>query len=259
MRIDYRRVVISDPFHLSGAWNFRDLGGLRTEDGRTTKPGTVFRSSELCALDPAGRHTLLELGVTDVLDLRGAHEIAYNGADSLPDAVVLHPAPLADPPDPDGADRPAPHEQPPELTPDTAEAALEHAYTRFPHAGRRALAQTIRVVADADGAVLIHCAAGKDRAGWITAALLRAAGVRPDDILADYLRSNDAVESLRAIVVARNGDLSRVSDKVLGVHEDFLRAAWRTIDHDYGGFGAYLDAIGVEAAVLARLRARLLA
>ena len=80
---------------------------------------------------------------------------------------------------------------------------LENAYTRFPvlEGGQIALAHAIRLVADTTGGVLIHCTAGKDRAGWITAALLRA-GVSDADVLADYLRSNEAIPPLRAIVVA---------------------------------------------------------
>ncbi len=173
--LSYRRTVIVDQFRLSGAWNFRDLGGLWTDEGRAIKPGVLFRSSELCALDDGGRRTLLDLGVTDVVDLRGAHEVAYNGPDALPEGVALHAVPVHD----RGNDDTAPHEQPQKLTPDIAEAALEYAYTRFPalEGGQIALAHAIRLVADSTGGVLIHCAAGKDRAGWITAALLRAAGV----------------------------------------------------------------------------------
>jgi protein-tyrosine phosphatase len=254
--LSYLRIVTVDQFHLSGAWNFRDLGGLRTDDGRSVKPGIVFRSSELCALDLSGQRVLLELGVTDVVDLRGSNEVAYNGPDALPDCVTLHSMPVHD----RGNEVSAPHEQPRKLTPEIAEAALEHAYTRFPllEGGQIALAHAIRLVADSRGAVLIHCAAGKDRAGWITAAVLRAAGVSDADILSDYLRSNAGIAPLRAIVVARNGDLTQVSDKVLGVDEDFIRAAWNIVDVEYGGFDNYLDKIGIDAEVLARLRARLL-
>src|SRR5438552_3177121 len=41
-------------------------------------------------------------------------------------------------------------------------------------------------VAEADGAILFHCYAGKDRTGMIAAMLLALAGVTPDDIAADY-------------------------------------------------------------------------
>jgi protein-tyrosine phosphatase len=248
-------VAVVDQYHLSGAWNFRDVGALRTGDGRAIRPGVLYRSSELCALDDAGQNNLRALGITDVIDLRSDSEIAWNGPDVLPAGVTLHVASVHD----DGQQN-APHEPGRAVTPELFEAALEYAYSRFPllPTGQRALAYTIGVVSEAPGGVLIHCAAGKDRAGWIVAALLRAAGILEADILADYLRSNESVEPLRKHVIARNGDLSQLSDKILGVHGDFIAASWRTVDEQFGSFDAYLSQIGVDAPSVAALRARLL-
>ncbi|CAM3722019.1 tyrosine-protein phosphatase [Smaragdicoccus niigatensis] len=245
-----------DQFHLSGAWNFRDVGGLKADDGRTIRPGILFRSSELCALDADGQRTLLGLGVADVVDLRSPDEVAYNRPDALPSGVHLHSTPVKD----HERQEHAPHEQPRVLTPELAEVLLEYAYTRFPvlENGQKALAHTIELIANSTGGVLIHCAAGKDRAGWIVAAVLRAAGISESDILADYLRSNDGIEPLRQVVIARNGDLTQISDKVLGVHEDFLHGAWRAVDEKYGSFENYLELIGVRDESVERLRARLL-
>lgn len=248
-------VAVVNQYHLSGAWNFRDVGALRTNGGRAVRPGVLYRSSELCGLDAAGQKNLHELGITDVIDLRSESEIAWNGHDVLPPGVTLHAASVHD----DGQQN-APHEPARVVTPELFEAALEYAYSRFPllPTGQRALAYTIRVVSEAPGGVLIHCAAGKDRAGWIVAALLRAGGIAEADILADYLRSNEAVEPLRRHVIARNGDLSQLSDKILGVHGDFIAASWRTVDEQFGSFDAYLRQIGVDAPAVAALRARLL-
>ena len=51
---------------------------------------------------------------------------------------------------------------------------------------------------------------------------------------------------------------ARLTDAVLGVQEDYLDAARRAIDEDYGSLGGYLEAAGVTADDLARLRAALL-
>ena len=59
-------------------------------------------------------------------------------------------------------------------------------------------------------------------------------------------------------MIARNGDLSRFSDKILGVHGDFIAASWRTVDEQFGSFDAYLSQIGIDAPRVAALRARLL-
>ena len=56
------------------------------------------------------------------------------------------------------------------------------------------------LVNNRDGAILWHCAAGKDRTGMCTALLLSALGVSREDIIEDYLAasesSGDAVEYL---------------------------------------------------------------
>ncbi|MUL49007.1 tyrosine-protein phosphatase [Mycobacterium sp. CBMA293] len=248
-------MAVVDQYHLTGAWNFRDVGSLRTDDGRQVQPGILYRSSELCSLDEGGRKKLRALSITDVIDLRSESEIAWNGPDVLPPGVTLHVASVHD-----EGQQTAPHESDRVLTTQLLEAALEHAYSRFPllPTAQHALAYTIRVVSEASGGVLIHCAAGKDRSGWIVAALLRAAGVCESDILADYLRSNESVEPLRKRAIARNGDLSQLSDKILGVHHDFIAASWRAVDGQYGSFDAYLDQIGVDAPMIAALRRRLL-
>lgn len=245
-----------DQFYLSGAWNFRDVGGLRTEDGRTVRPGLVFRSSELSGLTAEGQRALVDLGITDVVDLRGTREVETSRPDSLPDSVALHPEPVHELRNEESA----PHEAPRSFSAEQAETQLMEAYREFPtlRGAHAALAQVVQLVADGTGGVLIHCAAGKDRAGFITASLLRAAGVTDADILADYLRSNDAIEPLRSVITAKYGDAVQLSDKVLGADEEFLSAAWQVIDEEFGGFDNYLDKLGIDSDVLARLRTRLL-
>ena len=143
-------MAVLDQYHLSGAWNFRDVGALRTDDGREIRPGVLYRSSELCALDAGGQSNLRDLAITDVIDLRSQTEIAWNGPDVLPRGVTLHVASVHD----DGQQT-APHEPEGVLTPELFEAALEHAYSRFPllPTGQQALEYTIRVVSAAAGGV----------------------------------------------------------------------------------------------------------
>src|ERR1700742_883861 len=65
---------------LSGAWNFRDVA-----DGAAgLRPGRLFRSGELSRLDDDGRATLLQLGITDVADLRATREVTRRGPGLVP-------------------------------------------------------------------------------------------------------------------------------------------------------------------------------
>ena len=76
---------------LSGAWNFRDVAeetGLR--------PGRFFRSSQLSGLSDEGRRRFVDLGITDVADLRSPQEVQRQGPGLVPDGVAVHLLPFPD-------------------------------------------------------------------------------------------------------------------------------------------------------------------
>ncbi|WP_068152259.1 tyrosine-protein phosphatase [Rhodococcoides corynebacterioides] len=246
---------------LDGAWNVRDVGGLRTDDGGTTRPGVLLRSSELTRLTDPGRAGLDRLGVRDVFDFRGAPEVERFGADRTPPSVRVHAVPFVDAvavePDTEPAPaeaRSAPHEPDRRVT--DARGYLLDTYRAFPTrpGARVAVGSVLRTVAAGEGAVLVHCAAGKDRAGWTVATVLRAAGVADEDILADYLRSNDAVTALRNHVLSHGVPPEQIADDLLGVREEYLRTGLDAVDAAHGSFENYLDWLGADADLLAGLR-----
>ena len=258
---------------LSGAWNFRDVAetaGLR--------PGRFFRSSELSRLDDGGRDLVRRLGITDVADLRSPREVERRGPGQVPDDVVVHLLPF---PDLSAIEEDSPHEKAFERMSETgtdesvAAAAgryMTEEYQRFPTlpGSRRAVARVVSLLAD-ERPVITHCFAGKDRTGFTVAVVLEAIGVGRDTILADYLRSNDAVPQLRSRLLEmmenRASDRvtpeaitfaeARLTEEVLGVREEYLDAARRSIDENYGSLRGYLDAAGVSADDVAALRSAL--
>jgi protein-tyrosine phosphatase len=257
---------------LSGAWNFRDVA-----EATAVRPGRFFRSSELSQLDDGGRELIRRLGITDVADLRSPREVERRGPGAVPDGVAVHLLPF---PDVSAVDGEAPHEatfqkmmsEKPDDE-DVAVAAgrfMTEEYLRFPTLGgaQRAVRQVISLLADGRP-VITHCFAGKDRTGFTVATVLAAVGVSRDAILADFLRSNDAVPQLREHILDSVRDRSetpevvtfaeaRLTDAVLGVREDYLEAAHRSISENYGSLQGYLDAAGVGAGDVARVRAALL-
>lgn len=259
---------------LSGAWNFRDVS-----ETAGVRPGVLFRSSELSNLDDAGRRALTEVGVSDVADLRSAPELERRGAGAVPDGVAVHHLPFPEVSHNHDGDQ-APHEsswnkmltEPSDTDP--AEAALHWMtgeYERFPTLGgaRRAVRRIITLIG-AGRPVLVHCFAGKDRTGFAVAIALEAAGVDREAIMSDYLRSNLAVSRLRAGILetmrSREGMTdemisfaeSRLTDEVLGVREEYLLTARRTLDQTHGGLAGYLAAAEVGDSDVAALRSRLL-
>ena len=257
---------------LSGAWNFRDVA---EETG--VRPGRFFRSSELSQLTDEGRHRLLNLGITDVADLRSAREVERHGPGLVPDGVEVHHLHFHEVSAVDGE---APHEtafqkmmnEKPDDE-DIAVAAgrfMTEEYLRFPTLGgaQRAVRQVVSLLAG-ERPVITHCFAGKDRTGFTVATVLEAAGIDRDAIMADFLRSNAAVPQLREQILQSVRDRTdtseeitfveaRLTDAVLGVREDYLDASRRSIVENYGSLQDYLSAAGVTADELARMRAALL-
>jgi protein-tyrosine phosphatase len=264
---------------LSGAWNFRDVA-----DGATAlRPGRLFRSGELSRLDDDGRTTLRRLGITDVADLRAAREVARRGPGLVPDGTEIHLLPVPDLGDDEPSDAEAPHEHAfrqlmtnspeGESINETAARYMVDEYRQFPtrNGAQRALRRVVTLLA-AGRPVLTHCFAGKDRTGFVIASVLEAVGIDRDTIIADFLRSNDAVPQLRATIsemIQQRSDTeltpevvtfteARLSHGVLGVREEYLAAARRTIEEEFGSLGGYLSNAGISEADLDRLRIELL-
>ncbi|MEU7628390.1 tyrosine-protein phosphatase [Nocardia sp. NPDC049220] len=241
----------ADQYFLSGTFNFRDTGGLRTVDGAKVRPSVLLRSAQLSGLDDDGHAALRELRINHVHDLRGHHEIDHFGADRLPEGIRLAVTPF----DSRMAEAP-PHE----ATAQTAYTHMLEVYRMFPalpeaHAAIVAIAESI--VRD-EGAVLVHCAAGKDRTGWAVATILRAVGVTEADILADYLLSNGAIPALRSLITSKLLAGEEISVDLLGVREEYLDIAGDAMRELHGDLDGYLSAIGFGADLLARLRTRML-
>ncbi|MFC8047785.1 tyrosine-protein phosphatase [Nocardia sp. NPDC057353] len=243
----------ADHLRLSGTFNFRDVGGLRTAAGGSVRPGVLLRSAALTHLDARGHALLRELEVTAVHDLRGHREIDHFGADSVPDGVRVAVTPF----DSRMGEAP-PHEA---RQSDTARAHMLEVYRLFPAMpeANLAIAELAASIADGPGATLVHCAAGKDRTGWAVATLLRAVGVAEDEVVADYLRSNDAVPALREMIAAAAPEPgTEVSDDLLGVRAEYLAVATDGVREFHGDPERYYAALGLTGELRDRLRARLL-
>lgn len=262
---EWRRVVM-----MEGINNFRDYGDVPTRGGGQVRKGLLFRSGHLARASAADTARLAQLGVAMVTDLRSAGEQAEQPSKWLAGygAEVIE--------EPGSAERSgetAPHIaafQQSDFSPDAMAAFLEGYYAVMPYEARhvRLFGRYFAALAERDGAMLIHCAAGKDRTGmlaWLTHQLLE---VHPDDALEDFMLSNDA-----ANVADRLPHLKRrmeasygraIADDalraMLSVRPGFIANAQRAITERSGSIDAYLaEVLGVDAARRAAIRARLIA
>lgn len=190
-----------DGFH-----NTRDLGGLPTEAGGTTRRGAFFRAADLRFVTDAGWAQAREAGVRTVIDLRNPDEIRPT-ADS-PTALagsarfVAAAAPSTPPPGIDRVEVPLDDIADLELWRRLNRERLNGTPLYYrPFLERKAgrCAAVIEAIArSAPGGVLFHCASGRDRTGLVALLLLALAGVEADAIAADYDLSAEAVKPLYA-------------------------------------------------------------
>ena len=166
-----------------GCTNVRDLGGLRTCEGRTIRRGAIVRADALDQLSADGWAALEAHGVRTVIDLRNDDELAADRAPRPAGITTLH-RPL------DGVEDTAFwqdwHGRPEFGTPVYYRPFLDH----FPE--RPAAVFTAFARAE-PGGIAVHCGIGRDRTGLIAIMLLTLAGVAVEEIAADYALSEARV------------------------------------------------------------------
>ncbi len=247
-------VVTARRLPLDGTYNVRDLGGYQTLNGGTTRWRTVFRADSLHRLTPDGQAHLLDAGLRTVIDLRRDAEL-QDAPNVLAQSgrvryvwVSLSPNPAA--PEASAARR--------ELTADS----LSRAYRAMIHERQAELREIMSTLAQ-PGALpaLVHCTAGKDRTGIVSALLLALAGVDHDTIAQDYaLTATYLTDAYFADARGRAEAAGYAWEQyrlLLGCPADLMLATLADIDERFGGVDAYLRQIGVTAAEVESLRAAL--
>ena len=136
------------------------------------------------------------------------------------------------------------------------------AYLSYLIARPDSIVGSIRTIASVDGAVLVHCAAGKDRTGVVVALALDAAGVDRSAIISDYLVTTERIEAIMARLVSSPTYRSELEGHDPQRHAPVpgtIERVFELIDESFGGSAAWLSANGLSDAELDRLRHRVAA
>lgn len=247
--------------------NFRDYGDYAAGAGRHIAPGRLFRSAHQARVSDADLNRLDALDIAAIVDLRRPSE----RRDQPSKRPARFTGAVIESAHDDGGE--APHItflKTADLTPDSGRRFMTGTYGRLPFEASHLdlFARYFRILGEVEGPVLIHCAAGKDRTGVLAALTHHLLGVHPDDMIADYLLTNVAVDlERRAPGVARQLQAmtgrSASHDAVvafLGVEPVYLETALAEVAGRYGSVDGYLErALGVDSRLRDRIGERLAA
>ncbi|MGC3993122.1 MAG: tyrosine-protein phosphatase [Propionicimonas sp.] len=237
--------------------NFRDVAGdgLALPDGGHLATGVVYRSAKLSTASTADLRRLSNAGIELVIDLRTPYV-----ASRSPDPAIK------------GADHRMVNiyavTRSPTVTYRTVAAARAHMrrlnvdFVADP-AQRAKIGEALELIASADGPVVVHCTEGKDRTGWISAMLQYIAGADDEQVLAEYLKSNEYRAGLLSSTFARTRrtrglTAARIERALLRVESGYLGAGLDEVAARYGDIDTYLtEGVGLSAATVKELRRRL--
>lgn len=140
------------------------------------------------------------------------------------------------------------------------EAPIVRAYVSYLRRRPDSIVGAVGTIARAEGVVLVHCAAGKDRTGVVVALALDAAGVDRDAIVADYLASRDRIDAIMARLVGSSTYRAELEGRDPQKHAPLpgtMERLLELVDERFGGSAAWLSAHGLDERDFARLRRRL--
>ncbi len=236
---------------LEGTFNFRDLGGYATDDGRCTRWQTLYRADALHRLSDAAQQRLIQAGLRTIVDLRRESECVDAPCALIErDGVRYLNVPLFQDPGRPEPGRPVPR--------------LEDVFRGIVDQRQAELGRILSLLAE-PGALpaIINCTAGKDRTGVVVALVLRLVGVPPATIARDFALSEERVLGshlpalLHARLVAAGRDPSGLA-QLMSSPPEFMLHLLDYIDHTYSGARALAHRAGVTDQQIDALREALL-
>jgi protein tyrosine/serine phosphatase len=236
-----------------GCLNVRDLGGVALAGGGETRYGVLVRADNIRRLTEEGWRSLAAHGVVRIVDLRWQTELDEDPPRDL-DIDVVHVSLLG------------------EFDPDFSDDILDYmaandpggywavSYTRILEKFAPEFVRALAAIADApDGAVVFHCAGGKDRTGLVAALLLRLAGASIDEIARDYaLTAERRARGPDLWVEAALDDDERARRVFMqNTPAESMQRALEQLEREHGSVEAYLRRAGLDEERIERLAQRL--
>ena len=211
---------------LTCSYNTRELGGMRTSDGRTTKCGVIWRSDVPSVPSAEDAEKLRELNITTIIDMRTEAECKRT-----PDGFA----------DMEGFDY---HHFPITEGSGVPESLEAVPYSYMSIATAESIPDVWRTIAEAESGVLFHCTAGKDRTGVVSAIILMACGVDRETIVDDYVVSREYNHVRLAAFLAAHPEVDK---NIVLANEKSMNGFIDLFTERFGTVEGYFESIGLSA------------
>lgn len=220
---------------IKGGYNFRDLGGIITQDSKTLKRNLLIRSDELNGLEDADLKLLTQLNVQTIVDFRTAQERAQS-VDRIPSSCKneFHLNILSANMDTLMAEFKSGKADFKQMMIDIYQDLVlsDNAHIEY--------SKFFEIIQDPKNtSIIYHCTAGKDRTGIATALILEALNVEWQSIENDYMLSNFYLKDKYATYINLNPAMA----DLLLVQPMYLESAFSAIKKEYSSVKNYLTSV----------------
>ena len=245
---------------MDGSHNTRELGGYKTTDGKSIKWGMLFRSDKLSDISKADQAYLQNLGIKKIIDFRSKEEKAED-PDIVPKGISYIEMPISV----DGAMRSKIEAVLKGETNKEVKSFLIDANKEFVSDYNGVYEDFLKNLIDDDGPALFHCTAGKDRAGFAAAITLIALGVSKEDVIKDYMKTNQFTEERIEEIIGQIELMTlyqtdaEVLRPLLGVEREYIETAFQTAEDEYGSLMNFIrHGLNISDDDLQKLRTKFL-
>jgi len=218
------------------------------------------RSDNVASLTSAGRRAMIDYGIATVIDLRAESELKGSPGPPFSDFQSAEPIVSRQLQHEGGA--PVYLNLP--LVDDEVAFVLNEApsmpdrYKVMIDLRQAALGRIFDAIAGAEGPLVFHCFAGKDRTGLVAAMLLSLNGVEPAAIGDDYAETDAQLATRYTQWLAKaSPDRREQMQDELRCPPEWMLSTLDYVEHKWGGVGSYLEAAGVSPVGIDRLSTKL--
>ena len=222
-------------FFINKTTNMRDIGGYAIGQNKIVKEGKIIRTDCVTNLNNEEVDKLIEMGFTTIIDLRNDNEMSEKKS-----VFADH----------DSFD--CKHIELDGKIPNSQEEVLD-SYIKMLNA-KEEIKEIFEILANANGGVIYHCSAGKDRTGVVTACILKFLGVDDKDIIVDYLASG--VFLRERLTMFANSVKDKDIFQIINPNYETMSGLLKYIDNEYGSIVDYLKSCNISEECLDQIKSK---